>query len=458
MVSVMPPNLGGFFSNSIYPGLSRGQTNPIMSMGAAQYWPQEDKLAYASASVVQPRARSNSMKHHISAADKVKDRQVSSAVQYMGPNAHHPVNPNPMAHSTSHRYPSSSSSSHPKSTVRVQNSEAVTDIGLRSMVSQFYKQRYDMSQGSGGPPKVRSLPEKLHSSVMSSEAVIAKCAPLFVDCSVEYELPKIPKIPSDSQPLLKVCPGYEKPTVTASANLHLSRFKVPRQPTKSATLTPPAAPQDILAAPSMMGSKTLASDCQQCIMASISRKRRSMESASCQDLSSAIYMNKRARMAPQPIPQMWNQFTPMQSQLRMPHNSGAVAAPPCYFPPSPLTPSEDYHLFGGAKEQIYFPQQTATTMWPSFPPQAQGSWLSRGPSSAGYPFMMSTPYPSPYMTPLGMAPMNTTAPTANNNNSAPCCCTACQGIPASKVAPVMRTGYPPVTKDYLIHSGRYRSV
>ncbi|TRY72098.1 hypothetical protein TCAL_16193 [Tigriopus californicus] len=256
MVSVMPPNLGGFFNNSFYSGVTRGHSSYVSMDSASQYWPQ---------------------------------------------NGGEP---------------------------------------------------YDMSKGSGGPPKVRSRREKLQSSVMMmpSEAVIGKSATLYVDCSVEYELPKIPKIPSDSLPLLKVCPGYERP----KANL--------------------------------------------------------------------------------------------QTQLEH---------------PSPLTPSEEF-LYN-KDQQLYF-QQRSAAMWPAY---ATSSWLPCGGNSS-YPFMMSTPYPSPYMTPLGMAPMNSSNNNNNSNNnnsnnnnnnngSVPCGCTACRGAAASKVAPVMSAAYP-VTKEFMIHSGRYRSV
>lgn len=33
--------------------------------------------------------------------------------------------------------------------------------------------------------------------------------PLFVDCSIEYELPNAPKIPKNSQPILMIHPGYK---------------------------------------------------------------------------------------------------------------------------------------------------------------------------------------------------------------------------------------------------------
>uniref|UniRef100_A0A0K2TCE5 Uncharacterized protein n=1 Tax=Lepeophtheirus salmonis TaxID=72036 RepID=A0A0K2TCE5_LEPSM len=55
----------------------------------------------------------------------------------------------------------------------------------------------DASKGNGGPPILRSPPS---SSLYK---------PLFVDCSVEYELPNVPKVPKNSLPLLVIHPGYE---------------------------------------------------------------------------------------------------------------------------------------------------------------------------------------------------------------------------------------------------------
>ena len=70
-------------------------------------------------------------------------------------------------------------------------------------------QKIDPSVGEGGPPKVRNL-----SSLGTS---LSK--PLFVDCSVEYELPMVPKIPSDGQPLLVIHPGWQqKRRITRSSS------------------------------------------------------------------------------------------------------------------------------------------------------------------------------------------------------------------------------------------------
>ena len=67
--------------------------------------------------------------------------------------------------------------------------------------------KIDPSVGDGGPPKVRTL----------TGSELSK--PLYVDCSVEYELPMVPKIPSDGQPLLVIHPGWQqKRRITRSSS------------------------------------------------------------------------------------------------------------------------------------------------------------------------------------------------------------------------------------------------
>ena len=63
----------------------------------------------------------------------------------------------------------------------------------------------DPSKGAaGGPPVVRGQA----SAVVAETQRLSK--PLYVDCSVEYELPMVPKIPPDSQPLLVIHPGWQQ--------------------------------------------------------------------------------------------------------------------------------------------------------------------------------------------------------------------------------------------------------
>jgi hypothetical protein len=66
----------------------------------------------------------------------------------------------------------------------------------------------DMSRGDGGPPRVRY-----------PVGGPATAKPLFVDCSVEYELPKMAKIPADSLPLLMLHPKWQqkKPTTRSTS-------------------------------------------------------------------------------------------------------------------------------------------------------------------------------------------------------------------------------------------------
>lgn len=67
--------------------------------------------------------------------------------------------------------------------------------------------KIDPSVGDGGPPKVRN----------PGASELSK--PLYVDCSVEYELPMVPKIPSDGQPLLVIHPGWQqKRRITRSSS------------------------------------------------------------------------------------------------------------------------------------------------------------------------------------------------------------------------------------------------
>eukprot|EP00096_Caligus_rogercresseyi_P004729 TRINITY_DN1915_c0_g1_i1.p1 TRINITY_DN1915_c0_g1~~TRINITY_DN1915_c0_g1_i1.p1 ORF type:complete len:362 (-),score=96.43 TRINITY_DN1915_c0_g1_i1:574-1659(-) len=61
-----------------------------------------------------------------------------------------------------------------------------------------YSRRPEPGKGSGGPPVLRSG--------RSNYSQVVK--PLFVDCSVEYELPNVPKVPDNSLPLLVIHPGY----------------------------------------------------------------------------------------------------------------------------------------------------------------------------------------------------------------------------------------------------------
>jgi len=61
------------------------------------------------------------------------------------------------------------------------------------------------STSSDPPPRglVHSNPSKDYSK------------PLFVDCSIEYELPNAPKIPKNSQPILMIHPTYQKKLIAA---------------------------------------------------------------------------------------------------------------------------------------------------------------------------------------------------------------------------------------------------
>ena len=82
------------------------------------------------------------------------------------------------------------------------------------------------SVGDGGPPRVRTSVQAASGSGSSTTAppppppdLSSLSKSLFVDCSVEYELPMVPKIPPDSQPLLVIHPGWQqKRRVTRSSS------------------------------------------------------------------------------------------------------------------------------------------------------------------------------------------------------------------------------------------------
>ena len=87
-----------------------------------------------------------------------------------------------------------------------------TSLGNSSsrMTRQNNSGQDDMNRGEGGPPRVRY-----------PVGGPATSNPLFVDCSVEYELPKMAKIPTDSLPLLMVHPKWQqnKPKTRSSSQL-----------------------------------------------------------------------------------------------------------------------------------------------------------------------------------------------------------------------------------------------
>merc|ERR1711899_559659 len=74
------------------------------------------------------------------------------------------------------------------------------------------------SIGDGGPPRVRS--STANNPTNGSKPDLSSLSKsLFVDCSVEYELPMVPKIPPDSQPLLVIHPGWQqKRRITRSSS------------------------------------------------------------------------------------------------------------------------------------------------------------------------------------------------------------------------------------------------
>lgn len=70
-------------------------------------------------------------------------------------------------------------------------------VASTGSVRQQQQQPQQRSRGLVLPPHGSSSSSKDYSK------------PLFVDCSIEYELPNAPKIPKNSQPILMIHPGYK---------------------------------------------------------------------------------------------------------------------------------------------------------------------------------------------------------------------------------------------------------
>merc|ERR1711963_1051879 len=114
---------------------------------------------------------------------------------------------------------SSSSSSSTSTNVAV---KPISKCGLQGCTGCHVQTpvKWDPSKGDGGPPRVR--PSASSSGGPSSAAIAGgPFKPLFVDCSVEYELPMVPKIPPDSQPLLVIHPGWQQKRRITRSSSHL---------------------------------------------------------------------------------------------------------------------------------------------------------------------------------------------------------------------------------------------
>ena len=96
---------------------------------------------------------------------------------------------------------SASSIANSPSSVALVNAAVKSKCGLQGCTGCHLvtPSKWDPSKGDGGPPKVRSG--------LGSSGPGLGFKPLFVDVSVEYELPMVPKIPPESQPLLVIHPG-----------------------------------------------------------------------------------------------------------------------------------------------------------------------------------------------------------------------------------------------------------
>jgi len=67
---------------------------------------------------------------------------------------------------------------------------------------------------SGSSSNSLSKPKSKPRGLMAPPAGKDLSSPLFVDCSIEYELPNAPKIPKNSSPILMIHPGYKPPRAT----------------------------------------------------------------------------------------------------------------------------------------------------------------------------------------------------------------------------------------------------
>ena len=104
---------------------------------------------------------------------------------------------------------SASSIANTPSSVALVNAAVKSKCGLQGCTGCLVETpvKWNPSRGDGGPPKVRT------------GSLLGPFKPLFVDCSVEYELPMVPKIPPDSQPLLVIHPGWQqKRRITRSSS------------------------------------------------------------------------------------------------------------------------------------------------------------------------------------------------------------------------------------------------
>merc|ERR1719412_500152 len=101
----------------------------------------------------------------------------------------------------------------PRSVSTAMNNAVKSKCGLQGCTGCHLvtPSKWDPSKGDGGPPKVRSG--------LGSSGPGLGFKPLFVDVSVEYELPMVPKIPPESQPLLVIHPGWAaKRRITRSSS------------------------------------------------------------------------------------------------------------------------------------------------------------------------------------------------------------------------------------------------
>jgi hypothetical protein len=139
---------------------------------------------------------------------------------------------------------------------------------------------FDPSKGSGGPPVVRKP---------SGQDL---CKPVYVDCSVEYDMPNIPKIPRNSQPLLAIPAAWRN---AQHQHSFLLPHVIPQQ--RMMTMAQLPQPQHVATYP-----------CAQCVSASaasvMSRKRdySGVMMASHHQLQAAAYLGGPQQQPQHPMP------------------------------------------------------------------------------------------------------------------------------------------------------------
>ena len=215
-----------YSSNSQAENMSSGNGQPqhrvrAAASGMGKHMAQRDTRTTSSSSGAQIKSRGKNMLNYTSAVTvnatstpssliRTTRGKVMPTLQQQQQQPVHIVEKSRVnfAQSSSALLSAISSSSTPSS-VAVITPSSSSSLGSSSsrMMQQDQSGQDDMSRGEGGPPRVRY-----------PLGGPATTKPLFVDCSVEYELPKMAKIPPDSLPLVMIHPKWQqnKPNTRSS--------------------------------------------------------------------------------------------------------------------------------------------------------------------------------------------------------------------------------------------------